>query len=341
MVKRSMEHTWEGYVSHAWGMDEAMPTRGSGNNRWGSMGMSIIDSLDTLFLMGMRDEFDKGVEWVRNSLDWHDSKHGQISVFETTIRALGGLLSAYDLSKDEILLTRARELGDGLMPVFGTKTGIAQARTTLYRGGGSGMATTLAEAGTLQLEFTFLSKLTGDNRYHEAAYKFHQFLYEKHKHDTANERGGMFPISVNVGSGGLSGIVSWGASGDSAYEYFLKCYLFGNMKDKSLVEMYNRSILGMKERLVKSLGSGMKYLPDSSRGNKMEVRILRKSRKITLIAGWSALSLFRCFVVSLFRCFMSFHIFSFHFISSRLDVLSLIITPPQTPLSFTSARILY
>jgi len=234
------------------------------------MGMSIVDSLDTLYLMGMENEFNDGVEWVRENLDWHDSKHGQISTFETSIRALGGLLAAFDLSGDEILLTRARELADGLMNVFDTKTGIASPRTTLFRGGGGSGGTTLAEAGTLQLEFNFLTQLTGDDKYRNASRKFHDFLYEKHQHDSANDRGGMFPIGVNTASGQLSGVVSWGASGDSAYEYFLKCFLLSQNTDVPLLEMYNRAVNGMKDRLVKTTSSGLRYLPDNGGGAKME-----------------------------------------------------------------------
>ncbi|GMI53524.1 hypothetical protein ScalyP_jg5734, partial [Parmales sp. scaly parma] len=211
-----------------------------------------------------------GVEWVRENLDWHDSKHGQISTFETSIRALGGLLAAFDLSGDEILLTRARELADGLMNVFDTKTGIASPRTTLFRGGGGSGGTTLAEAGTLQLEFNFLTQLTGDDKYRNASRKFHDFLYEKHQHDSANDRGGMFPIGVNTASGQLSGVVSWGASGDSAYEYFLKCFLLSQNTDVPLLEMYNRAVNGMKDRLVKTTSSGLRYLPDNGGGAKME-----------------------------------------------------------------------
>jgi mannosidase alpha-like ER degradation enhancer 2 len=81
-----------------------------------------------------------------------------VSTFETTIRALGGLVSAYELSGREGLLRLAVELGDGLLPAFNTKTGIAQPHVTFFRGGGGAGQTTIAEAGTLQVEFGGLAK---------------------------------------------------------------------------------------------------------------------------------------------------------------------------------------
>ena len=48
----------------------------------------------------------------------------QVSVFETAIRVFGGLLSAYDLSKDPVFLEKATDIGDRLMRAFGTKSGV-------------------------------------------------------------------------------------------------------------------------------------------------------------------------------------------------------------------------
>ena len=134
----------------------------------------------------------ESVSWVRDKLDFKDNSHGSISVFETTIRALGGLISAYEMSGDAVLLRSAVDLADGLMPAFGTSTGCALPHTQLYRGGaGNGFQSTIAEAGTLQVEFGKLSDLTGDSKYGDAANKFHDLLYTKFQHDTANQNHGM------------------------------------------------------------------------------------------------------------------------------------------------------
>jgi mannosyl-oligosaccharide alpha-1,2-mannosidase len=66
------------------------------------MGVTLVDSLDTLWLMGMKEEFSRAREWVAKSLTFDHA--GTVSTFETTIRELGGLLSAYDLSGDKVFL---------------------------------------------------------------------------------------------------------------------------------------------------------------------------------------------------------------------------------------------
>lgn len=45
-------------------------------------------------------------DWVRDHLTFDNA--GLVSVFETTIRVLGGLLSAFDLSHDKVKLASLR-----------------------------------------------------------------------------------------------------------------------------------------------------------------------------------------------------------------------------------------
>lgn len=73
--------------------------------------MTILDALDTLWIMGMRAEFEEGKAWLMENLDFTKVTK-EVSVFETTIRAVGGLLSAYELSKDAVFLTKAHGLVD-------------------------------------------------------------------------------------------------------------------------------------------------------------------------------------------------------------------------------------
>ena len=101
-VKAAMERSWASYKRFAWGRDELKPRGGVGVDVWGSMGTTLVDSLDTLWLMGMREEFEEARDWVRDKLSF--DKPAQVSVFETCIRSLGGLNAAYDLSGDEAFL---------------------------------------------------------------------------------------------------------------------------------------------------------------------------------------------------------------------------------------------
>jgi hypothetical protein len=115
-VKKAMQFAWDGYTKYAFGYDEVMPQSARGVNGWGGQGITLVDALDTLWLMGMKDEFYKARDWVRDHLD--HSKTGFVSVFETTIRDLGGLLSAYDLSHDDAFLTKATDLGRRLLKSY-------------------------------------------------------------------------------------------------------------------------------------------------------------------------------------------------------------------------------
>lgn len=112
---------WAGYREFAWGADEVHPISGGAGNNWGGFGMTILDSVDTLEIMGLHKEFDKATEWVREKSDF-DRDHS-VSVFETNIRVVGGMLAAYDLTKNELFLDKAADMADRLLPAFNTKSG--------------------------------------------------------------------------------------------------------------------------------------------------------------------------------------------------------------------------
>ena len=98
-VVKAMQWAWKGYKQFSWGHDELHPvSRSSGE--WFGLGLTLIDALDTLWLMGLEKEFGEAREWVRTSLSAGLSKSQDVNLFETTIRVLGGLLSTYALSTD-------------------------------------------------------------------------------------------------------------------------------------------------------------------------------------------------------------------------------------------------
>lgn len=69
-VKAAMEFAWNGYVERAWGKDELTPVDGHGKN-WLGLGLTIVDALDTLWIMDMKDEFNRGKQWVADHLDFN------------------------------------------------------------------------------------------------------------------------------------------------------------------------------------------------------------------------------------------------------------------------------
>ena len=103
-VVAAMKHAWKGYKTYAWGQDELKPQRKTGSE-WFHLGLTIIDSLDTLWLMNMMEEYKDAREWVKH--DFNLASPVPVNLFETTIRILGGLLSAFHLSKDDLYREKA------------------------------------------------------------------------------------------------------------------------------------------------------------------------------------------------------------------------------------------
>ena len=146
------QHAWKGYCDHAWGKDTLKPVSKRGDDNFLGMGITILDALDTMWIMGLKEEFEKGSEWVLRSL--HFNQQENINLFETTIRVLGGLLSAFDLSGRPAFLDKARELADALTFGFDSPSGIPYGTLGLrtkkkFNPSWVGSQSTMAEAATL------------------------------------------------------------------------------------------------------------------------------------------------------------------------------------------------
>lgn len=265
-IKKMMEHAWTGYVNHAWGSNELRPIskRGHTASIFGasSSGATVVDALDTLYIMGMKDEFERARKWVAMSLSFNHAS--DVSVFETTIRFLGGLLSAYAFSGDEVFKVKAKELGDKLLPAFNTPTGIPWAMVNLASGSGhnwgwaSGGCSILAELGTLHLEFVYLSKITGQPIYAQKVNKVREFLNQIEKPN------GLYPNFLNPRSGVWgSQHVSLGALGDSFYEYLIKSWVMTGETDSVARRMYDKAVEAIDSMLVrKSSPSNLTYIAE-------------------------------------------------------------------------------
>jgi mannosyl-oligosaccharide alpha-1,2-mannosidase len=120
-VKESFTHSWTGYKNHAWLKDELTPISGESKNVLGGWAATLVDSLDSLWIMGMLDDFELAVGTL-DEIDFSTTDTKEINVFETTIRYLGGFLAAYDISGEKypVLLKKAVEVGDLLMCCFDT-----------------------------------------------------------------------------------------------------------------------------------------------------------------------------------------------------------------------------
>lgn len=208
----------------------------------------------------MKKEFNEAVEWIRKSLSFN--RVGVVSVFETTIRELGGLLAAYDLSGEKILLEKAEDLGSRLIHAFDGGIGIPRSQVDLSKRaastGWSGNSAILAELGTLQVEFRYLSHATTNPSYEDISMEAIKLMAAK------NPPHGLYPIKVGFSRGEFTdSTVTFGALGDSFYEYLLKLWLQGNREEMWLRNMYDRAIDGVIKILLKaSSKTGLAFLSD-------------------------------------------------------------------------------
>mmetsp|Transcript_13337 Transcript_13337/g.28962 ORF Transcript_13337/g.28962 Transcript_13337/m.28962 type:complete len:725 (+) Transcript_13337:382-2556(+) len=273
-IKNAMKHAWKGYTQYAFGQDEVHPQSANGHNNWGGMGTTLVDSLDTLWLMDLKEEFWAGRDWVRDNLD-HDHV-GMVSVFETTIRSLGGLLAAYDWSGDDAFLAKADDLGKRLFKAFDSPSGLPWGQVNLGKAccgrnaqwaGGNAI---LSEVGTLQVEFRYLARATGKKEYAEKSDHAFAIMNDLMPKD------GLMPLYVRnkVPNPSFSNNkISLGAMGDSIYEYMLKMWLQGGKKEAWLREMYDKSMQGVHDKLLqKSNPSGLTYFADLN-GGRMDYKM--------------------------------------------------------------------
>ena len=103
-IVHAFKHAWSAYRKYAWGKDELKPVS-QDSNEWFNLGLTLIDSLDTMWLMGLSQEFNEATEWVAKEMVITQDK--DVNLFETTIRVLGGLLSTYHLTQNDIFLEKA------------------------------------------------------------------------------------------------------------------------------------------------------------------------------------------------------------------------------------------
>ena len=247
-VRAEFLHAWYGYKKYAWGHDDLKPLS-KGYHDWYAepLLMTPVDALDTMILMGLKDEATDTKNYIIQNLSF--DKDISVQNFEVTIRLLGGLLSSHQLTGDKRLLTLAEDLGNRLLPVFESATGLPYRYVNLKTGKVRDAKTNPAEAGTLLIEFGTLSKLTGRPIFYDKAKRA---LVEIYKRRSAIGLVGTW-IDVETGEwkdtdSHISGAI------DSYYEYLLKCWLlFG---DEDCKKMWLDSIAAINKYLADEVDRG-------------------------------------------------------------------------------------
>lgn len=228
-VKEALTRCWKSYKDQAWTKDELAPITGGSRDTFGSWGATLVDSLDTLWIMGLKQEFSEAVD-AAIKIDFAPTGDGDINMFETIIRYLGGFLGAYDVSgcHDERLLNKAIEVAGMAYASFDTPNRMPASKWNPRKAANGevqlpGQAMVLAEAASASLEFTRLSQLTGDMRYFDAISRVTNVLEEQ---QGLTKLPGMWPVTVDMLTLNLTVDRSFGlgAMADSAYEYLPKMY---------------------------------------------------------------------------------------------------------------------
>lgn len=228
----------------------------------GGMGWIVVDALDTLILMNLTTQLTHAREWLSTSLTYE--KDHDVNTFETTIRMLGGLLSAHYLSTEfpnyapiavseageDLYLEKAVDLADRLLGAYESNSGIPYASINLKTGEGikshaDGGASSTAEATSLQLEMKYVAKLTGEANYWHKAERIMEVV------DGLGAQDGLVPIFINPDRGTFQGSnIRLGSRGDSYYEYLIKQYLQTSKQEPVYRDMWDESVTGMRKHLL-------------------------------------------------------------------------------------------
>ncbi|KAI9894244.1 MAG: hypothetical protein M1814_004098 [Vezdaea aestivalis] len=234
-VKESFEHAWNGYKQHAWLKDEVSPLTGTYMNSFGGRAA-------TLYTPSMK-------------IDFSTTELDTLNLSETTIRYLGGLLAAYDISGQNYstLVEKAVVLGDFLYKAFDTpnrmpitrwewKKALSEAQT---KPGG----VLVSEIGSLTLEFTRLSQITKNPKYFDAIQRIMNKFEEAQNH---TKLPGMWPVIVDTSEPSFGGdnTFTYGGMSDSTYEYLPKQYMLLGGLSSQYQTLYEGSTRVAKEHIL-------------------------------------------------------------------------------------------
>ena len=250
-IKEKLIKSWDAYKTHAWTKDELMPLSGKGKQSLNGWAAQLVDALDSLWLMGLKDEFHTAIKEVA-VIDWAKTPDPKINLFEVTIRYLGGLISAYDLSQEKAALDKAVELGDALYATFDTPNRLPSHWLYYEKAkNGEQVADTSmsgAAGGSLCMEFTRLSQITGDPKYYDATERIKQFFY---RFQDKTKMPGLWPHDMNYREETMiENHYTIGAGADSLYEYLPKMHALLGGLDPEYEEMTVKALETARDNLL-------------------------------------------------------------------------------------------
>ncbi|CAL1715499.1 unnamed protein product [Somion occarium] len=264
-VKDAFLHAYRGYREYALPHDELLPLSSQSVDNFNGWGVTLVDSLDTMLIMGLYDEFYDSMSVISN-MSFALKNDSYAPFFETVIRYLGGLLSAHALSHEPVLLAKADDLGRMLLPVFNTSSGLPMYAVNTITGetrSGWASGTVLwAEALSCQLEYKYLAHLTGRREYFDNVEKIMDIMRD------ANIEEGLFPTKWRLTTAiPYNSQFSVGAFADSAHEYLLKQWLLTSGSEAKAKDLYLRVVNSiLKHLLYVSPNRNLLYVTDVDHG---------------------------------------------------------------------------
>ncbi|KAG9201634.1 maturation of Asn-linked oligosaccharides protein [Epicoccum nigrum] len=251
--------SWEGYHTYAFPADELKPvtnTAGNSRNGWGA---SAADALTTALVMGQKDIVNQIITYIP-TIDWSKTS-SDVSLFETTIRYLGAMLSGYDFlsgpladvaddpANVDALLTQSVNLANNLSYAFNSPSGVPYNLLNFANRSVIDEPNGLATVGTLILEWTRLSDLTGNYSYASLVERAEGYLISPSP-ASSEPFPGLVGMSISPETGAfLDARGGWIGGADSFYEYLIKMYVYDP-----------RRYAALKERWILAADSTMAYL---------------------------------------------------------------------------------
>ncbi|KAF4977856.1 hypothetical protein FZEAL_5700 [Fusarium zealandicum] len=250
-VKQAFVKSWAAYKEHAWGGDELAPLSLAPKQTFHGWSAQIIDALDTLWLMDMKEEFQEAVQVVA-TIDWGRTTDSNLNLFEVVIRHLGGLLSAYELSDEAVLLGKAIELGEMLYSAFDTPNRLPSHWLFFSEAKSGGQqadeSMSGAAGGSMALEFTRLSQITGNPKFYDATERLKQFFL---KTQNSTKIPGLWPHALNYrAETAQESRFTMGSGTDSLYEYLPKMHALLGGLDPDYVHMTKDALDAAKKHLL-------------------------------------------------------------------------------------------
>lgn len=278
-IKSAFLHNYGIYEKYAFGYDLVRPItrKGADNAILAGMGGTIIDSMSTMILMGLNEsqQYKNALEHVRTTdftMASTGNPVGTVSLFELTIRYIGGLTSAFEMNgerdDERFLIDKAASLANELSHAWDWGTRVPYNRVNINEKHpeeeeelkDQGTAC-LAEIGTLTMEWDRLSHYTGNSTYKNLALNSLEAVF-----NSTAIFPGLWAQRINRRTEKpFRDYVTWGGGSDSMFEYFSKYpLLLGDDKHKQLgiLELTMASTI---EQLVKKTDLGnLTFLADWS-----------------------------------------------------------------------------